>query len=78
MLFRSADLVLFDPKTVKDRATFENPKQPSDGIAAVWVNGKIVWRDGKSSGARPGRALRRQQMQMAIASNSREELRKFN
>ncbi len=63
----AADLVLFDPKTVKDRATFENPKQASAGIESVWVNGQIVWRDGKSSGARPGRALRRQQMHKAIA-----------
>jgi N-acyl-D-amino-acid deacylase len=58
----AADLVLFDPQSVTDRATFENPKQVSEGIIAVWVNGKAVWRDGKSTGARPGRALRRQQM----------------
>lgn len=58
----AADLVLFDPKTVKDRATFEDPKQPSAGILAVWVNGQAVWRDGKSTGARPGRALRRQRI----------------
>jgi N-acyl-D-amino-acid deacylase len=62
----AADLVLFDPKTVKDRATFEKPKQAADGIATVWVNGEIVWRNGESNGARPGRALRRQQMQIAI------------
>jgi N-acyl-D-aspartate/D-glutamate deacylase len=62
----AADLVLFDPKTVKDRATFEEPKQAADGIATVWVNGEIVWRNGESSSARPGRALRRQQMQIAI------------
>ena len=63
----AADLVLFDPKTVKDRATFEDPKQVSAGIVAVWVNGKTVWHDGKATGARPGRALRRQQMQMALS-----------
>ncbi len=62
----AADLVLFDPKTVKDRATFEQPKQISAGIDAVWVNGTAVWCNGKSTGARPGRALRRQQMQMII------------
>jgi N-acyl-D-amino-acid deacylase len=62
----AADLVLFDPKTVKDRATFEEPKQAADGIATVWVNGEIVWHAGRSSGAKPGRALRRQQMQIAI------------
>jgi N-acyl-D-amino-acid deacylase len=63
----AADLVLFDPKSVKDRATFENPKQASDGILAVWVNGRAVWREGRSTGARPGRALRRQQMQTALS-----------
>jgi N-acyl-D-amino-acid deacylase len=63
----AADLALFDPKTVKDRATFENPKQVSAGIVAVWVNGKAVWRDGAATAARPGRALRRQQMQAAIS-----------
>lgn len=63
----AADLVLFDPQSVKDRATFESPKQVSEGIAAVWVNGKAVWKDGASTGARPGRALRRQQMQIALS-----------
>lgn len=63
----AADLVLFDPATVKDRATFEHPKQASAGIVSVWVNGQSVWRDGKSTGARPGRALRRQQMQTALS-----------
>ena len=57
----AADLVLFDPRTVKDRATFEDPKQPAAGINTVWVNGQAVWRDGKSTGARPGHALRRRQ-----------------
>ena len=37
------------------------------GIVAVWVNGESVWRDGESTGARPGRALRRQQMQIALS-----------
>jgi N-acyl-D-amino-acid deacylase len=59
----AADLVLFDPQRVVDRATFENPKQVSEGIVAVWVNGTAVWRNGKSTGARPGRALRRKRMQ---------------
>ncbi|HET6621710.1 MAG TPA: D-aminoacylase [Dongiaceae bacterium] len=63
----AADLVLFDPAAVKDRATFEHPKQASAGIVSVWVNGQSVWRDGKSTGVRPGRALRRQQMQTALS-----------
>jgi N-acyl-D-amino-acid deacylase len=53
-----ADLVLFDPATIADRATFENPIQPAAGIALVIVNGRAVWRDGASTGARPGRAVR--------------------
>jgi N-acyl-D-amino-acid deacylase len=63
----AADLVLFDPRTVKDRATFEDPKQVSDGVVAVWVNGESVWRDGAATMARPGRALRRQDMQTALS-----------
>ena len=55
-----ADLVLFDAGRVSDRATFEEPKQPAAGIARVIVNGETVWQDGGSTGARPGRALRRQ------------------
>ena len=54
-----ADLVLFDPETVIDTATFEQPKQPARGIELVVVNGRAIWRDGASTGARPGRAIRR-------------------
>ncbi|MBI3516386.1 MAG: D-aminoacylase [Proteobacteria bacterium] len=54
-----ADVVLFDPATVIDRATFQAPTQPAAGIELVLVNGKPVWRDGAATGARPGRALRR-------------------
>lgn len=54
-----ADLVLFDPETVIDTATFEQPAQPASGIEFVMVNGRTVWRDGASTGERPGRALRR-------------------
>jgi len=53
-----ADLVIFDPATVIDRATFEKPHQLSVGIRDVFVNGQAVWRDGKLTSARPGRALR--------------------
>ena len=55
-----ADLVLFDPETVIDRATYEEPDLPAGGIHQVWVNGVTVWHEGRASGARPGRALRRQ------------------
>jgi N-acyl-D-amino-acid deacylase len=53
-----ADLVIFDPETILDRATFERPHQLSVGVRDVLVNGQPVWRDGKLTGARPGRALR--------------------
>jgi len=57
-----ADLVLFDPATIADRASFEQPTLPAAGIAEVLVNGRSVWRDGAPTGARPGRALRRQSL----------------
>src|SRR5947199_10622860 len=58
-----ADLTVFDPETVIDRATFAEPTRPAAGIAHVFVNGRPVWSDAKHSGERPGRALRRQQLQ---------------
>ncbi len=60
----AADLVLFDPASVIDRATFADPKQPAAGIAEVWVNGRSVWREGAPTGARPGRAIRRQELSL--------------
>jgi dihydroorotase/N-acyl-D-amino-acid deacylase len=53
-----ADVVVFDPATIADRATYEQPKQLSTGVRDVWVNGVQVLRDGKHTGATPGRALR--------------------
>jgi len=58
-----ADIAVFDPGTVIDRATFAEPTLPAAGIAHVFVNGRLVWSDGKPSGDRPGQALRRQVMQ---------------
>ena len=55
-----ADLVLFDPNTVQDRATIENPALLAAGIERVWVNGVEVYRDGKGSGSYPGSLLVRQ------------------
>jgi dihydroorotase/N-acyl-D-amino-acid deacylase len=54
-----ADFTIFDPDTVCDRATFEEPVQVSAGIVHVIVNGVPVLRDGSPTDARPGRALRR-------------------
>ena len=55
-----ADLVLFDPATVADRSTTKDPEALSTGIARVWVNGTLVYHDGKATGAFPGRVLRRE------------------
>jgi dihydroorotase/N-acyl-D-amino-acid deacylase len=52
-----ADIVVFDPATVADKATFEEPHQYSVGFQHVVVNGKLVLRDGKVTEARPGRVL---------------------
>jgi N-acyl-D-amino-acid deacylase len=54
-----ADLCLFDAGTVDEAATFARPIQHARGIESVIVNGAVVWRDGKPTGARPGRVLRR-------------------
>jgi len=53
-----ADLVLFDPEMVEDRATFETPMEPAAGIASVFVNGQRVWHDGAAASNRPGKCLR--------------------
>ncbi len=58
-----ADITVFDPATVIDRATFEQPITPAAGIEHVFVNGRPVWIEGKPTGDRPGRALRRQELQ---------------
>jgi N-acyl-D-amino-acid deacylase len=54
-----ADLVLFDPAAVSDRATPTAPQALSVGIARTWVNGVEVYKDEAATGARPGRVLRR-------------------
>jgi N-acyl-D-amino-acid deacylase len=52
-----ADIVVFDPATIGDRATFESPHQYSVGVKHVFVNGVQVLKDGEHTGAKPGRAL---------------------
>ena len=52
-----ADVVVFDPATIADRATFEKPHQFAVGMKHVFVNGSHVLKDGEHTGAKPGRAL---------------------
>jgi N-acyl-D-aspartate/D-glutamate deacylase len=54
-----ADVVVFDPEAVRDRATFERPVQASEGIDGVWVNGQRVWDGQRATGAMPGEVLSR-------------------
>ena len=55
----AADLVVFDPTAIIDRATYEDPAQPAAGIEFVMANGEAIWEDGRATEARPGRVLRR-------------------
>lgn len=52
-----ADVVVFDPATIADKATFENPHQLAVGMKDVFVNGVQVLKDGEHTGAKPGKAL---------------------
>ena len=60
-----ADLVIFDPATVRDAATYEAPATPAEGIDAVIVNGAITWRHGAHTGARNGQVILRKDKQLA-------------
>ena len=51
------DVVVFDPATIQDHATFEKPHQYATGVKHVFVNGVQVLKDGEHTGAKPGRAL---------------------
>jgi N-acyl-D-amino-acid deacylase len=53
-----ADIVVFDPATISDHATFEKPHQYSTGVQHVFVNGVQVLRDGEHTGAKPGQVVR--------------------
>jgi len=52
-----ADVVVFDPATITDHATFEKPHQYATGVKHVFVNGVQVIKNGEHTGAKPGRAL---------------------
>ncbi len=56
---KKADVVIFDAATIQDSGTAQNPSQAPKGMQAVVVNGQIVLEDGRPTGARPGRGLRR-------------------
>ncbi|MBO9718232.1 MAG: amidohydrolase family protein [Pseudoxanthomonas sp.] len=53
-----ADIVVFDPATISDHATYASPQQYATGVSQVFVNGVQVLRDGEHTGAKPGRAVR--------------------
>ena len=53
-----ADVVVFDPATIRDHATFAEPHQLSDGVVHVFVNGTQIVRDGAHTGALGGRVVR--------------------
>jgi N-acyl-D-amino-acid deacylase len=53
-----ADVVVFDPKTIADNATYEQPHQYAVGMHHVWVNGVRVLKDGEHTGLKPGRVVR--------------------
>jgi N-acyl-D-amino-acid deacylase len=54
-----ADLVLFDPLRIRDRATFTEPTLPAEGIEEVWVNGVPVFAAHAATGEKPGRLITR-------------------
>lgn len=53
-----ADVVVFDPATIADKATYQQPHQYSEGMVHVWVNGVQVLQNGKHTGAKPGRFVK--------------------
>jgi N-acyl-D-amino-acid deacylase len=55
----AADIVVFDPNTIIDHATYDDPALPSEGVKHVFVNGGLALKDGVATGARSGRVLAR-------------------
>lgn len=56
----AADITVFDPSTITDRSTWEDPHRFSEGVAHVLVNGELAIKAGELTGATEGRWLRRQ------------------
>lgn len=67
-----ADLVLFDPATVTDRASLAQPAALSVGIDRVWVNGQVVFENGKATAARPGVSVLRMGSEGGRRASSRD------
>jgi N-acyl-D-amino-acid deacylase len=53
-----ADVVVFDPATIQDHATYEKPHQLATGVSEVIVNGQVAFENGQATAARAGRAVR--------------------
>jgi N-acyl-D-amino-acid deacylase len=66
-----ADVVVFDPQTIADHATFEKPQQYATGVSQVFINGTQVLRDGEHTGATPGRVVRGQGYRPAAGATAR-------
>jgi N-acyl-D-amino-acid deacylase len=62
-----ADLVVFDPATIRDRATFERPHQYAEGVSLVVVGGEVVLDGDRTTAARPGQVLRGAGSRPAVA-----------
>ncbi|WP_206606573.1 N-acyl-D-amino-acid deacylase family protein [Steroidobacter cummioxidans] len=67
-----ADIVVFDPATIKDHATFDKPHQYATGVQHVFVNGVQVLRDGEHTGAKPGQVVRGPGYQKTATTSTRE------
>jgi N-acyl-D-amino-acid deacylase len=67
----AADLVLFDPRTIGDRATFAQPRELSSGIDRVWVNGRLAFADGAVCDDRAGQIVRRTATGVGAGGGSR-------
>jgi N-acyl-D-aspartate/D-glutamate deacylase len=67
-----ADITVFDPNTVIDRATCRNPRQPSEGVRYLVVNGEFVIRDGRLIRETfPGRAVRGEVRRVEVSAGNR-------
>ena len=66
-----ADVIVFDPATVAERATYEHPDRLAEGMRWVIVNGKVAVDDGKATGVMAGRGIRRAGMRDGARGNAR-------